>query len=233
MRRHSRGLGLLELLVALVLVTLASSLVMQGIGQGLGMLRRVATDQGTAYHELMARAWLRESIAAAASEAVAQAADDAGDAGQNVADSRPAVPPRPVFAGTAGTIEMQSFRPLLGAEGVATAIRWSADPQQGLRYEEGDQQVLVDALPPVQRIEYQGPDGNWQPQWPPAEAPAAESPQAEGEAAVSALPRRVRFEFPDNDRLDVVLLARHSARSQEEDSGAESEGADSEEVDGE
>ena len=35
MRRHSRGLGLLELLVALVLVTLASSLVMQGIGQGL------------------------------------------------------------------------------------------------------------------------------------------------------------------------------------------------------
>ena len=210
--RHARGLGLLELLVALVLVTLAATLVMAGIGQGLGLLQRTAADQGAAYHELMARAWLRESIAAVA----AQASPTAGDAEDTedaalAADQRP---PPPVFAGTTGVIEMQSFRPLLGAEGVATPIRWSADARQGLLYEEGDQQVLVDALPPLQRIEYQDAAGNWQPQWPPAEAQQRDDAQP-----VSALPVRVRFEFPGDDRLDVLLLARHSPRVDEE--GAE------------
>ena len=217
MTRRERGLGLLELIVALMLVTLASTLVMQGIGQGLGMLRRVANDQGVAYHELMARAWLRESIAAAAAQAATVNSDGADQEEGDAEPARPAEPPRPVFAGSAATLEMQSFRPLLGAEGVATPIRWSADPRQGLRYEEGDQQVLVDALPPLQRIEYQGPDGNWQPQWPPADAPLAGDPQADASAPLSDLPVRVRFDFGDDDRLDVLLLARHSARAEADD----------------
>jgi hypothetical protein len=217
MTRCERGLGLLELIVALMLVTLASTLVMQGIGQGLGMLRRVANDQGVAYHELMARAWLRESVAAAAAQAATVSSDGSDQQEGDAEPSRPAEPPRPVFAGTAATLEMQSFRPLLGAEGVATPIRWSADPQQGLRYDEGDQQVLVDALPPLQRIEYQGPDGNWQAQWPPADAPLAGDPQADASASPSELPVRVRFDFGDDDRLDVLLLARHSARAEADD----------------
>ena len=218
MKRHSRGLGLLELLVALVLVTLASTLVMQGIGQGLGMLRRVAADQGVAYHELMARAWLRDSVSAAAAQAATVTSDGLEEDEAQEEDGRPATPPAPVFAGTAASLEMQSFRPLLGPEGVATSIRWSADPQQGLRYEEGEQQVLVDALPPLQRIEYQAPDGSWQSQWPPATALRADE-----SVPASLLPVRVRFEFPGEDRVDVLLLARHSARSLEEESGVESE----------
>lgn len=222
MRRPQRGLGLLELLVALVLVTLASTLVMQGIGQGLGMLRRVAADQGEAYHALMARAWLRDSVAAAAGEASTATGDDMDeedDASAEVSEAGPAASTGPLFSGTAATLEMESFRPLLGAEGIATPIRWSADPQQGLRYEEGGQQVLLDALPPLLRIVYQAPDGSWQPQWPPADA-------LRGDAVVSAstLPVRVRFEFPGDDRLDVLLLARHGARADEDDMvGAEDE----------
>ena len=214
---RERGLGLLELLVALVLVTLAATLVMQGIGQGLGMLRRVAADQGTAYHALMARAWLRESVAAAASQASTTTRDGSAENDEAVGADRP-VEPRPVFSGSDAMIEMQSFRPLLGAEGVATPIRWSADPRQGLRYEEGDQLVLVEALPPLQRIEYQSPDGNWQPQWPPTDAP-----QAGTGAPASALPVRVRFEFPGDDRLDVVLLTRHTPRVEDEDLGVQGE----------
>ena len=122
MTRRERGLGLLELIVALMLVTLASTLVMQGIGQGLGMLRRVANDQGVAYHELMARAWLRESIAAAAAQAATVNSDGAEQEEGDAEPARPAEPPRPVFAGSAATLEMQSFRPLLGAEGVATPL---------------------------------------------------------------------------------------------------------------
>lgn len=210
--RHARGLGLLELLVALVLVTLAATLVIAGIGQGLGLLQRTAADQGAAYHELMARAWLRESIAAVAPP-TSTVADD-GTEQEDTAPPADQPPSPPVFTGSTGVIEMQSFRPLLGAEGVATPIRWSADARQGLLYEEGDQQVLVDALPPLQRIEYQDAEGNWQPQWPPPEAQ-----QREGTQPVSALPVRVRFEFPGDDRLDVLLLARLSPRTDEE--GAE------------
>jgi len=222
MTRCERGLGLLELIVALMLVTLASTLVMQGIGQGLGMLRRVANDQGVAYHELMARAWLRESVAAAAAQAAEAAVADPEDAGQarKVESEQATALAQPVFSGTASTIDMQSFRPLLGGEGVATSIRWSADPQRGLRYEEGGQQVWVDALPPVQRIEYQGPDGNWQPQWPPADAPQAGAAQTGLPVPVSELPVRVRFDFTDDDRLDVLLLARHSDRAEEDMAGA-------------
>lgn len=218
MKRRARGLGLLELLVALVLITLASTLVMQGIGQGLGMLRRVATDQGVAYHELMARAWLRDSVAAAAAQAAMVTSDGLEDDEVTEQDVRPATPPLPVFAGTNASLEMQSFRPLLGPEGVATPIRWSADPQQGLRYEEGDQQVLVDALPPLQRIEYQASDGSWQSQWPPAA-----SPKADESVPASLLPVRVRFEFPGQDRLDVLLLARHSARTVDDELEVDSE----------
>lgn len=216
--RTQRGLGLLELLVALVLVSLAAALVMQGVGQGLGMLRRVAADQGVVYHELMARAWLRESVAAAAGKVAGSGEIPEEDETSDVPVDRPAAPPPTVFAGTAAALEMQSFRPLLGAEGIATTIRWSADAQQGLRYEEGDQQVLVDALPPLQRIEYEGPDGVWQPQWPPADAlrGGASTP-------TSVLPVRVRFEFADDDRVDVLLLARRNADTGEDDMEAQDE----------
>lgn len=224
MTRRQRGLGLLELLVALVLVALASTLVMQGIGQGLGMLRRVASDQGTAYHELMARAWLRESVSAAAAQAASVTSDGSdeeadADEAREVGSRQSTGLPQPVFAGTSSTIDMQSFRPLLGAEGVATPIRWSADPQQGLRYEEGDQQVLVNALPPLQRIEYQDGAGNWQSQWPPADVPQAVAAPDDAAAPASGLPVRVRFDFADDDRLDVLLLARHSERTEEDMAG--------------
>ena len=64
---------------------------------------------------------------------------------------------------------------------------------------------------------YQGPDGNWQAQWPPADAPLAGDPQADASASPSELPVRVRFDFGDDDRLDVLLLARHSARAEADD----------------
>ena len=205
--KHARGLGLLELLVALLLVTLSASLVVQGIGQGLGMLRRVAADQGVAYHELMARAWLRESIgAAAANPSPGAMADDTEEPTEDQAiGEAPAVP---AFAGTSTEITMQSFRPLLGSEGTATAIIWRAEPQGGMRYIEGDQQVEVTTLPELQRIEYQGTDGSWYDSWPPQERNTEATA-----ASLPLLPLRVRLVFPGDDRLDVLLLARHSPRA--------------------
>ncbi len=213
--KYARGLGLLELLVALLLVTLSASLVVQGIGQGLGMLRQVAADQGVAYHELMARAWLRESIGAAAANAGSGAtAEDEEELDVDQAiDEAPAAPD---FAGSSTEFTMQSFRPLLGSEGIPTPITWRAEPERGMRYIEGEQQVEVTALPALQRIEYQGSNGTWYNSWPPQErnTEATETPS-------SPLPLRVRLVFPGDDRLDVLLLARHSPRADTEIDDAE------------
>jgi len=139
-----RGLTLVELLVTLLLVGLAASLVTGGISQAGGLLARVTADQGLIYDELMARAWLRQSIEAA-------------------------VPPlgdEQEFMGGPAQLRLRSFRPLLGSEGVPTTLAWQATAQGGLEYLEGEQQMRIDALPPLIRIEYQDAQLAWHDEWP-------------------------------------------------------------------
>jgi len=181
--RRSRGFTLLEMLVAILLVSLAAALVVQGIGQAMGLLARVAADQGEVYHELMARAWLRQSIAAA----IPAGADEAG------------------FRGDGRGLQLQTFRPLLGAEGIPTAIGWEFDGGGGLNYIEGDQQMLVTALAPVARLAYEDGDGAWVAAWP-----------AKDE---TGLPERVRLEFADGDHLDILLVSRDTPARQDDAQG--------------
>lgn len=187
--KRMRGLGLLELLVAIVLLTLASTLVVQGIGQGLGLFARVSADQGEAYHTLMARGWVRQSIAAAVS----------GDGSAAV------------FRGTDTGLVLETYRPLLGPEGIPTRVAWDALRGDGLLYTEAEQAIGIPALPALQRIEYQAQDGEWLARWPPEDAaPSVEEDTGE-ESAPPALPQRVRLVFADGERLDVTLLARRDA----------------------
>lgn len=145
--REVRGLTLVEMLVTLVLVSLVVALVTGGIGQGGAMLERVTRDQGTVYEELMARAWVRQTIGAAV------APDET----------------RPGLRGDGGSLRLWSFRPLLASEGVATELDWNALPQGGLEYREGGQTIRIAALPPLARFEYQAADLAWHTQWPPAD----------------------------------------------------------------
>lgn len=184
----ARGLTLVELLVAIVLVALASTLVMQGIGQGLGLVGRVTRDQGAAYHELMARGWLRDSVGATAALA------SAGDG----------------FRGSATAVSLVSFRPLLGSEGVASPISWSAGAGGQLVYTEQDQSVPMTALPPLGYIEYQDAAGTWQPSWPPPVDAGAGEGTDDG-----LLPRRLRFVFAEDDTLEVALPAAASVTDDE------------------
>ncbi len=204
---NTRGFTLVELLVAIVLVALASTLVMQGIGQGLGLVGRVTRDQGAAYHELMARGWIRDSIGAAAALASAE-----GE-----------------FRGTANAVTLLSFRPLLGSEGVASPISWSAGGAGRLVYAERDQSVPIAALPPLGYIEYQDTAGNWQPSWPPPETNASEAGTPDG-----ALPRRLRFVFAQDDTLELALPAAAPIADEEfgedegDDLGGDDDGEDGE-----
>lgn len=203
----TRGFTLVELLVAIVLVALASTLVMQGVGQGLGLVGRVTRDQGAAYHELMARGWIRDSVGAAATLASAE-----GE-----------------FRGAANAVTLLSFRPLLGSEGVASPISWSAGVDGRLVYTEQDQSVPITALPPLGHIEYQDSAGTWQPSWPPPEGSAMEPGVADG-----VLPRRLRFVFAPDDTLELALpAATPSADEELGDDEGEDLGGDDDSEEGE
>jgi prepilin-type N-terminal cleavage/methylation domain-containing protein len=143
-RRRACGLTLVELLVTLVLVSLAVALVTGGIGQASAMLARVTTNQGEVYEELMARAWLRQTIATA----VTPAGTRFGLKGNEL------------------QLSLWSFRPLLGSEGPPTELAWRARSEGGLEYSEGDQAMTIAALPPLARFEYQDAQRAWHPQWP-------------------------------------------------------------------
>jgi hypothetical protein len=162
---RARGLTLVELLVTIILVALTVSLVVGGIGQASALLARVAQDQGEVYQELMARAWLRQTLASAVAPASAQTG----------------------LEGDGRELRLRSFRPLLGSEGIATDIAWSAAPRAGMLYAEGDQQMLVEGLPELQRIEYQDGARNWHDAWPPDKK--------------GNLPQRIRLVFAGNDDL--------------------------------
>lgn len=175
-RPHAqRGLTLVELLVTLVLVALATSLVIGGIGQASALLGRVTADQGSGYEELMARTWLRQSIEAV----VPQAGDQRS------------------LVGGPGELRIQSFRPLLGSEGVATELAWRIGAQGALEYQEGDQAMQVGALPPMLRFEYQGADLAWHEEWPLDED--------------SGLPERVGIVFAGEE--DRLLLAPYAPKA--------------------
>ena len=63
--RRTTGLTLVEMLVVIVLTALTATLVMQGIGQGLGLFQRVAADQGQIYRELVSRLWIQQTLSTA------------------------------------------------------------------------------------------------------------------------------------------------------------------------
>lgn len=141
---RAAGLTLVELLVVIVLTALVATLVMQGIGQGLGLFRRVSADQGEIYRELMSRAWLRETFSTAAANP----------------------PDRDEFIADELGVRLMTYRPLLGSEGIATEISWTVRPERGLDYLEHGQHMAVAALPAVRGFEYQDVAGLWHPRWP-------------------------------------------------------------------
>jgi Tfp pilus assembly protein PilE len=141
----SAGLTLIEMLVVIVMTALTATLVMQGIGQGLALYRRVSADQGALYRELMCRDWLRQTLSAAVSNA-----PDSDD-----------------FSANAQQMRLQTFRPLLGSEGVATAIEWALLADGSLEYREGDQAVTIAAGPGFSAFAFQDDAAAWHGSWPP------------------------------------------------------------------
>ena len=179
--RHCTGLTLLELLVVIVMTALIATLVMQGIGQGLGVFQRVSADQGQIYHELMGQQWLRQTLSAAVANPVDQE----------------------TFKGKGDAVQLRSFRPLLGSEGIPTSIAWRIASDGALQYQEGDQTLAIPSRSAVQRIEYQDSKAEWHDHWPPDEK--------------LLLPERVRFVHDDGFSVDIALLTQRTPATDGED----------------
>lgn len=142
--RRAGGLTLVEMLVVLVIVGLTASLVIEGIGQGLGLMRRVGADQGDLYRELMGFGWVSQLVSAAAPNAQAQDG----------------------FEGNAGRLRLHTFRPLLGPEGVESVVELELDREGKLLYREGDQSMTLPLAGPVRAFAYQDATDRWYPKWP-------------------------------------------------------------------
>lgn len=144
-RAATAAFTLIEMLVVIVITALTATLVMQGIGQGLGMYRRVSTDQGGLYRELMCRDWLRQTLGAAV--ATPGESED--------------------FSANARQIRLLTFRPLLGSEGVATPVEWTLLNDGSLEYREGEQSMTLDAGVPILGFAFQDDAAAWHERWPP------------------------------------------------------------------
>lgn len=144
-RRRIAGVSLLEMLVVLVLASLLSTLLIQGLGFFLSGMEAVQRHSGRANTAALPQRWFDSTVGAMV----------------------PHVIPSRNFIGDADAFEGVTLASLTGAPGLPRRIRWFIADGETVRYAEGDEldwavlQVPGDAL----RFEYAGLDGEWRSQW--------------------------------------------------------------------
>jgi len=185
-----RGFTLVEMLVVIVITALTAMLVMQGIGQGLGVYQRVRADQGELYRELMCRDWLRQVLGAAVPGAGGDRSE--GGAGDPGTERAPAGDP---FSGDARHVFLVTLRPLLGSEGIPTPIELALGEDGALEYREGAQSVRISVGAPVVQFAFADDAGAWHERWP--------------SDAQARLPARIRL-GGHSESMDIAVLTRRS-----------------------
>ena len=149
MNRTAKGLTLLELLVVIVLVSLLSTLVIQGVGFYLGKYQIVRRVQHEASLELLHQRWFASSV-------------------------RGMVPHRMErfrFVGDALSFAGYTIQPLAAEPGMPAKVRWSITPDgrlQTVTYaEEGQVEWKVLELEGVDlSFQYADTDARWHDSWP-------------------------------------------------------------------
>lgn len=106
-RKPQAGLTLMEVLVTLVLISLATLLMFQTLGSYRIAKARVAAQSGAVDRRALFEAWFRESV-------------------RGLHATR-----RVAFKGTAGGFEGLTLAPASGASGAGKALRWSLQQRRG------------------------------------------------------------------------------------------------------
>lgn len=184
LRRKQTGLSLLELLVTLVLISLVSTVIVQGFGFGLSLYDRVTSRSNQTSTELLINHWIRFSVSALV-------------AGKVVETS---------LSGAPDGFSAVTLNPLLAPEGTPTRISWRLEGNT-LEYLENEKVLEVRELESLAAFEYRNTSGEWVGAWMPTDdaldLPRAIRLRQDKEILVTAAVRT---------RLDPDLLLEESRR---------------------
>lgn len=146
-KKKCDGLSLIEMLVVIVIVSMVSVLLIQGLGGALSLYDRVRNNQQRLNYQSMGQTWFRTTVAGVVSNRLHLQR----------------------FQGSPAQVEFVTLRPLLSAEGVPTQVRWiiDLDNQGRLIYQEGGEQFSLSVESSQNRkFQFLDAQGHWQERWP-------------------------------------------------------------------
>jgi general secretion pathway protein J len=147
LNRTQSGLSFVELLVVIVIVSLVSTVLVQGLGFGLSLYQQVESRRVNGHKRVLVNHWFGTSSSALVVSHGGQVSlEGAGD-----------------------RFVANSFNALADATGVATTVSWElVDDQVGsvLEYQQAGEIFILLSMAGTHRFEYQDHDGDWHSRWP-------------------------------------------------------------------
>lgn len=131
----------------IVIISLVSTALVQGLGFGLSLYQQVESRREESHAEVLVRQW----FGASSSALVVSVGEHAS------------------LKGNSNHFSATSFNSLVASSGVATPISWELiDDQKGsvLRYSQAGEVVLSWPIMSVHSFEYSDHDGGWHSNWP-------------------------------------------------------------------
>ena len=142
--KFEKGMSLLEMLVVFVIVSLVSSVLVQGFGFGLSLYDRIQTRDDRISREMLVGHWFRYTT-------------NALIAGKQVETS---------FSGSPFELQAFSYNSLLSRQGAPQEIRWKVQDAL-LYYEEDGEAFELLPLNNESEFEYLNSMGEWVSHWEP------------------------------------------------------------------
>ena len=147
LNRTQSGLSFLELLVVIVIVSLVSTVLVQGLGFSLSLYQQVESRRVNNHKRVLVNHWFVTSSSALVAST-----------GEVVS-----------LQGVGDRFAANSFNALANGAGLVTPISWQLiDDKNGsvLEYQQSGEVFILGPLEKVHRFEYQDHGGDWHSRWP-------------------------------------------------------------------
>lgn len=138
-----KGLSLLELLVVFVIISMVSTVLLQGFGYGLALYERVESRGQQIVIDSLSSKWFRHTNGALI----------------------PSKQPGESLVGDSRGFSAVTINPLIGIAGLPTEIRWE-QVDDVLVYKEGGKNMAIRRLPSGSFFQFRSIQGRWLNAWP-------------------------------------------------------------------
>ena len=159
LNRTQSGLSFLELLVVIVIVSLVSTVLVQGLGFSLSLYQQVESRRVNNHKRVLVNHWFVTSSSALVAST-----------GEVVS-----------LQGVGDRFAANSFNALANGAGLVTPISWQLiEDKNGsvLEYQQAGEVFILGPLEKVHRFEYQDHGGDWHSRWPLQDGAASVLPAA-------------------------------------------------------